>query len=150
VGFNPRPALLCGATMFAALKENRYSGFNPRPALLCGATTICTSSQSSIPVSIRAPRYSAGRPVTITRRSYDPSFQSAPRVTLRGDRLQVPVTARLIEFQSAPRVTLRGDCGRSNSNSHNNLLHHFRQSANFLDKLFWQTGGKKAEMPADP
>lgn len=42
-------------------------------------------------------------------------------------------------FQSAPRDDLRGDCDRYKEHGHNNLLHHFRQPANFRAAMFWKT-----------
>lgn len=43
-------------------------------------------------------------------------------------------------FQSAPRVTLRGDCGRRNSHGHKNLLHLFRRTCNYHIPLSSKTG----------
>jgi len=66
-------------------------------------------------------------------------FQSAPRDDLRGDVVSVTVALNANEFQSAPRDDLRGDCDRYKEHGHNNLLHHFRQPANFRAAMFWKT-----------
>ena len=83
-GFNPRPALSCGATGTLPFGQNRiqvsiraphfHAGrrqprpawwartcFNPRPALSCGATILDAMQGKVLDVSIRAPHFHAGR-----------------------------------------------------------------------------------------
>ena len=79
-------------------------GFNPRPALSCGATGTLPFGQNRIQVSIRAPHFHAGRrrPRQKVRQRQKVSiraphfhgacalsewFQSAPRTFMRGDRI---------------------------------------------------------------
>ena len=60
-GFNPRPALSCGATRSGAKYPRALACFNPRPALSCGATDLKRLQCDHEPVSIRAPHFHAGR-----------------------------------------------------------------------------------------
>src|SRR5271157_144231 len=110
-GFNPRPAIACGATpnagdsttlsTFQSAPRNRLRGdrtmptvhrlwrcFNPRPAIACGATAPDLLSELARRVSIRAPQSLAGRPpASKTIDTTLTPFQSAPRNRLRGDRV---------------------------------------------------------------
>ena len=86
-----------------------YDGFNPRPAVSCGATILAQLQTSaglfqSAPRSLlRGDQISQGFVVAVTQ------FQSAPRSLLRGDLPSKLLNPSEAWFQSAPRSLLRGD-----------------------------------------
>ena len=67
------------------LREAYEKGFNPRPALSCGATIHSDPERGELHVSIRAPHFHAGRPALDDASRQRMKFQSAPRTFMRGD-----------------------------------------------------------------
>jgi hypothetical protein len=47
-GFNPRPALICGATRAKRAAMGIWQSFNPRPALICGATAAAPTAAAAM------------------------------------------------------------------------------------------------------
>ena len=92
------------------------AGFNPRPAVSCGATYQALGSRRALyNVSIRAPQSPAGRRQDRWFDHWTIRFQSAPRSLLRGDKVPIWTSICSRKFQSAPRSLLRGDRKKGSS-----------------------------------
>ncbi len=108
VGFNPRPAPKRGAIRIRLAVIAIATGFNPRPAPKRGAIQRGGCEGCKAPVSIRAPRRSAGRWFSTISPSDPGSFNPRP-APKRGAITTIAAMPAHSLFQSAPRAEARGD-----------------------------------------
>ena len=107
--FNPRPALSRGATGDGDRTGSHYVVSIRAPRFRAGRLARHRPARQQRRVSIRAPRFRAGRHVGAGAAESESVFQSAPRAFARGDRHQYETAAPSVTFQSAPRAFARGD-----------------------------------------
>ena len=83
--------------------------FNPLPSPKQGETQSLGHRAAAIPVSIRSPHRSKGRPRAWDTEPLPSLFQSAPLTEARGDRYSIVCLSFANVFQSAPLTEARGD-----------------------------------------
>ena len=102
-----------------------HSGFNPRPAVLCGATEACEINLKALVVFQSAPRSVMRGDRQPSCRPVFAPFQSAPRSLMRGDLMRARCSPLHWSFNPRPAVL----CGATFAPAYRGLVTYLFQSA---------------------
>ena len=104
--FNPSPrTFMRGNAAILHDKARTIRGFNPRPALSCGATAYRREYGDHLAVSIRAPHFHAGRPAHKLQYSGPKCFNPRPALSCGATDVERSLYAVGVSFNPRPALS---------------------------------------------